>query len=125
MSYERFFIKARKEDQKKTKKALSRGEKSRIICSANGLSSIPTFTDVPVSTMTIIAHTNLIINTDKFYKYVPVIDYITFKKKRGRKKHPKTPTFLYEDVMLGLQSLVQTSPLFTNTNVIGYFKIHT
>lgn len=47
---------------------------------------IPPFNDIPISTMTIIAHTNLIINTDKFFKYMPITDYTIVRKKRGRKK---------------------------------------
>jgi len=56
-------------------------------------SSFPIFNDMQISTMTIIAFTNLIINTEKFFKYIPVTDYIIVKKKRGRKKkiQPEDP----------------------------------
>ena len=47
---------------------------------------IPPFKEIPTSTMTIIAHTNLVINTDKFFKYIPITDFVVVKKKRGRKR---------------------------------------
>lgn len=67
------------------KTVTKKGKVLITICDNNKL-YIPSYKDIPVSTMTIIAHTNLIINTDKFYKYIPITDYVFVKKKRGRKK---------------------------------------
>jgi hypothetical protein len=79
-----------------TGKRIARNGKARIftvVVGADGSARIPTFDTVQVSTMTIIAHTNLIINTDKFYKYIPWTDWTLVKKKRGRKKkvQPEDP----------------------------------
>jgi hypothetical protein len=47
---------------------------------------IPPFKEIPTSTMTVIAHTNLFININKFFKYIPITDFTVVKKKRGRKR---------------------------------------
>lgn len=78
------------------RKTMSRNGRTRqyaIIFGPDGKPSIPPFSDVQVSTMTIIAHTNLIVNTDKLYKYLPVTDWTVVKKKRGRRKkiQPEDP----------------------------------
>ena len=44
------------------------------------------FSDLTVSTKTIIAMTNLNINIEKLYPKIEITDYIIVKKKRGRKK---------------------------------------
>lgn len=77
-------------------KHVSRNGKQRthaVICSDDGQSQIPDFNDVQISTMTIITHTNLTINTEKFFKYIPVTDYTIVRKKRGRKRkiQPENP----------------------------------
>ena len=79
-----------------TRKCMTRNGKPRyytVIFGADGNPKIPSFSNVQVSTMTIICYTNLIINTDRFFKYIPVTDYIIVKKKRGRKKkiQPEDP----------------------------------
>lgn len=56
-----------------------------VIFSNDGTSAVPDFDDVQISTMTVIAHTNLTINTEKFFKYIPITDYTLIRKKRGRK----------------------------------------
>jgi len=86
-----------------SRKCMIRNGKARvftIIFGSDGNPKIPSFTNVQVSTMTVIAHTNLIINTDKFYKYMPVTDWTIVKKKRGRKKkiQPEDPN---KDVPVG------------------------
>jgi len=73
-----------------------RNGKSRLytfIYDNNGKYKIPKFNDVRVSTMTIICYTNLIINIDKFFEYIPTTDFVSIKKKRGRKKkiQPEDP----------------------------------
>lgn len=79
-----------------TPKKVTRNGKPKyqtIIYGTDGQSRIPSFNEVQISTMTIIASTNLLINTDKFYKYIPVTDYTIVKKKRGRKRkiQPEDP----------------------------------
>lgn len=68
-------------------------KKLTIICDQKGNVNIPSFPSISVSTMTIIGVSNLVINTDKFYRYIPVTDYVVVKKKRGRKKkiQPEDP----------------------------------
>jgi len=44
------------------------------------------FSQLTYSTKTIIAVTNMQINLDLFYQYIPIVDYSFPKKKRGRKK---------------------------------------
>lgn len=44
------------------------------------------FDDVPVSTQTIIAVSNLKFNLNLLYQYLPITPFIIIKKKRGRKK---------------------------------------
>ena len=73
-----------------------RNGKSRVntfIYDNNGKFKVPKFHDVQVSTMTIICYTNLIINIDKFFQYIPTTDFIAIRKKRGRKKkiQPEDP----------------------------------
>lgn len=43
------------------------------------------FSDIKVSTKTIIAYSNLKIDVEKFYKYTPISNYTVIPKKRGRK----------------------------------------
>jgi len=47
---------------------------------------IPKFEDIPVSTKTIIAMTNLDLNLLKLYEKLPITPYTVILKKRGRKK---------------------------------------
>lgn len=49
------------------------------------------FKDIPVSTKTYTAHTNLNINIDKLFEALPVTPYVVIPKKRGRKKKCDTP----------------------------------
>lgn len=57
-----------------------------IIYDKLGMAQVPCFDEIQVSTMTVIAHTNLVINTDKFFKYMPIVDYELISKRRGRKR---------------------------------------
>ena len=47
------------------------------------------FSDLTVSTKTVIAMTNLQIDISKFFPYINTCKYIVMKKKRGRKKKNK------------------------------------
>ena len=46
----------------------------------------PDFDDIVVSTKTFIVKTNLIMDLKKLFDYLPVTDYVSIPKKRGRKK---------------------------------------
>jgi hypothetical protein len=46
----------------------------------------PEFDDIKVSTKTFIVKTNITINLEKLFNFLPVTDYIMIPKKRGRKK---------------------------------------
>ena len=46
----------------------------------------PEFEDIPVSTNTFIAMTNLILDLKKLSDFLPITEYIVMPKKRGRKK---------------------------------------
>lgn len=46
----------------------------------------PEFDDIKVSTKTFIVMTNLILNIDKLFNFLPISDYILIPKRRGRKK---------------------------------------
>lgn len=61
---------------------------------------VPDFDAIKVSTNTIIAITNLIIDTSLFFEYLPVNKYFVDRKKRGRKKfEPKV--FHNDNVEIG------------------------
>jgi hypothetical protein len=48
--------------------------------------SIPNFDDINISTKTIISVTNMKIDLNSLYKYLPITEYVVVPKKRGRKK---------------------------------------
>jgi TATA-box binding protein (TBP) (component of TFIID and TFIIIB) len=48
------------------------------------------FEDIPASTNTFVVMSNLIINMDKMFDFLPITDYIIVPKKRGRKKKIQT-----------------------------------
>jgi len=47
---------------------------------------IPEFSKIKISTETIIAVSSLVFDLNNLYNYLPVVDYIVVKRKRGRKK---------------------------------------
>ena len=62
--------------------------------------------DIEVSTKTIIADTNIEINLNNFFKYIPITSYTPIEKKRGRKKKSiveKEPQKLDEGSIITLQ----------------------
>ena len=65
---------------------------------------IKSFEEIEVSTKTVIAVTNLSIDLDRFFTYVPITDYIPTPKRRGRKKRinvqPPVPTLPKGSVVL-------------------------
>ena len=46
----------------------------------------PDFNKIKVSTKTFIVMTNLVLNIDKMFNFLPVTEYILIPKRRGRKK---------------------------------------
>jgi hypothetical protein len=58
-------------------------ELKRII---NSEGKIKSFDEIGVSTKTVIAISNLIIDLEKFFNYVPITEFTPIEKKRGRKK---------------------------------------
>lgn len=44
------------------------------------------FTEIPISTRTIIVSTNTLLNIEEMYKNLPITEYQVIEKKRGRKK---------------------------------------
>jgi len=52
----------------------------------NNKIEIKKFEDIDVSTITVISVSNIIINLNNLYKYLPITDYVMIPKKRGRKK---------------------------------------
>jgi TATA-box binding protein (TBP) (component of TFIID and TFIIIB) len=48
--------------------------------------SFPEFNSIKVSTKTFIVMTNMKLNIDKLFDYLPLVDYILVPKRRGRKK---------------------------------------
>jgi hypothetical protein len=50
------------------------------------LDSIKKFEDIAISTKTVIGISNLKIDLEKFFNYIPITEFIPQEKKRGRKK---------------------------------------
>ena len=78
------------------RESMTRNGKTRyftVIFDNDGKPKIPAFETVQVSTMTIIVHTNLLINIRNVFKYLPTTPWKIIKKKRGRKKraYPEDP----------------------------------
>jgi TATA-box binding protein (TBP) (component of TFIID and TFIIIB) len=48
--------------------------------------TVKKFEDIAISTKTVIAISNLKIDLEKFFNYMPITDFIPLEKKRGRKK---------------------------------------
>ena len=66
--------------------------------------TFPEFEDIKVSTKTFIIVTNIIINIDKLYEYLPVTNYVLIPKKRGRKK--KKEEFIDENKDIATGSII-------------------
>jgi TATA-box binding protein (TBP) (component of TFIID and TFIIIB) len=55
-------------------------------CIVRGDGSIEKFKDIGISTKTVIGISNMKIDLEKFFNYIPITDFIPQEKKRGRKK---------------------------------------
>jgi len=53
---------------------------------------IKSFDEIKISTKTVIGVSNLKIDLDKFFKFMPITDYTVVEKKRGRKRRIQIPT---------------------------------
>jgi hypothetical protein len=62
---------------------MSKTEVKKII---NTEGNVKTFEEIGVSTKTVIAISNLSIELDKFYNFIPITEFQPLEKKRGRKK---------------------------------------
>lgn len=70
-------------------RSITRNGKNRystVIFDSNGNPKIPLFSNVQVSTMTVIVYTNLTINIQNTWRYLPTTPWTIVKKKRGRKR---------------------------------------
>ena len=60
----------------------------------NKLQELPKFEEfdnIPVSTNTFIVVTNITVDLEKIFEYLPITEYISVPKKRGRKKRNVVP----------------------------------
>jgi TATA-box binding protein (TBP) (component of TFIID and TFIIIB) len=71
-------------------RVLLKDEKPSFIENDHPNSQIPNFSDIKISTETIIAVTNLVFDLNNLYNYLPIVDYQVVKRKRGRKKKTET-----------------------------------
>lgn len=55
---------------------------------------IKSFDEIKISTKTVIGVSNLKIDLDKFFKFMPITDYTVVEKKRGRKRRIQIPTMV-------------------------------
>jgi hypothetical protein len=68
----------------KNNKTNNKNDINKIII--DNSNNIKPFEEVGISTQTVIAISNIQIDLDKFFKYIPITEYIQQEKKRGRKK---------------------------------------
>ena len=59
-------------------------KENKCIVKADG--TVKSFEEITISTKTVIGISNLRINLDNFFKYMPITDYIPVQKKRGRRR---------------------------------------
>jgi TATA-box binding protein (TBP) (component of TFIID and TFIIIB) len=65
-------------------------KESKVIIKEDG--SIKQFNEITVSTKTVIGISNLKIDLDKFFNYIPITDFVPPQKKRGRKRRIQIAT---------------------------------
>ena len=73
----------------------------------------PVFSDIKVSTQTIIAVSNFSFNLSNLYNYLPIVSYTIIKRKRGRKKNV---VVLNPNINLPVGSIISVQ---NKTNVRG------
>jgi hypothetical protein len=70
------------------------------------MSQLNTIDNIEISTKTIITNSNIDIDLDKFFRYIPITSYTPIEKKRGRKKKSvieQEPQLLTEGSIITLQ----------------------
>lgn len=67
-----------------SRKSNTKDKSHKKVISPEG--QIKSFEEIEVSTKTVIAVTNLTIDLDRFFMYVPITDHSPLEKRRGRKK---------------------------------------
>lgn len=67
-----------------------KNKESKIILKEDG--SVKRFDEITISTKTVIGISNLKIDLDKFFNYIPITDYVPPQKKRGRKRRIQVST---------------------------------
>jgi hypothetical protein len=65
---------------------MSSSKRKENKCVVNPDGSIKKFEEIAISTKTVIGISNLKIDLEKFFAYMPITDYVPLEKKRGRKK---------------------------------------
>jgi len=69
-----------------------REKNTKFVIQSDG--QIVDFDNILTTTRTVIAITNLKINIEKFFKYMPITSYIPVEKKRGRKRKTQAPVLI-------------------------------
>ncbi len=73
----------------KISEALRKKRERKSIQNENG--KLKEFEEIDVSTKTVIGISNLKINLDNFFKFMPITEYVKIEKKRGRKRRIQIP----------------------------------
>lgn len=96
--------------------------------------SFPNFDDIPVSTKTITASTNLLLNIDLIFEFLPITEHIVLPKKRGRKRKnvivedvPELPygsivTLKYKGDIRGVELKPKKKNIKSGTKSINSFR---
>lgn len=71
---------------KKSPSVVNKAELPKSLSDKDIDNSIPEFSRIKISTETIIAVSNLVFDLNNLYNYLPVVEYVVVKRKRGRKK---------------------------------------
>ena len=64
----------------------------KLVISSDGI--ITKYDDIMTTTRTVIAMTNLTIDIQKFFKYMPITQYTPIEKRRGRKRRVQPPVHI-------------------------------
>jgi hypothetical protein len=82
-------VKPRVPNVVKISEALRKKRERKSIQNENG--KLKEFEEIDISTKTVIGISNLKINLDNFFKYMPITEYVKIEKKRGRKRRIQIP----------------------------------
>lgn len=101
------------------KKNNEKDKSHKKVYTADG--KLKSFNEIEISTKTVIAITNLKIDLDKFFQYLPITDHLPQEKRRGRKKR-FTVDFPIHDLPYGSVILAQKKREFRGSYVKGKTK---